>query len=129
PPVVRLESTTGLSFREGLTLVVGWNPGVVHRPTTVERAAGTVYSNLPLMIPPVVLLGMWMLWRARGRDPKLQPIATQYEPPDRMTPAELGTLVDGRPDMRDITATIVDLAVRGFLHITEVEDKKLFGLL
>jgi uncharacterized membrane protein len=44
-----------------------------------------------------------------------------------MTPAELGTLVDGKPDMRDITATIVDLAVRGFLHITEIEDKGFLG--
>ena len=46
-----------------------------------------------------------------------------------MTPAELGTLIDGKPDMRDITSTIVDLAVRGYLHITETKDERLFGLL
>jgi len=41
----------------------------------------------------------------------------------------LGTLIDGKPDMRDITATIVDLAVRGYLHIAETNDERLFGLL
>jgi uncharacterized membrane protein len=126
---VRVAATDGLGMREGLTLVVGWNPGVVHRPTAVEKTADVVYSNLPLVIPPLVLFGMWRLWRARGRDPELAPIATQYEPPDLLTPAELGTLVDGKPDMRDITATIVDLAVRGYLHISETKAEHLFGLL
>ena len=126
---VRVATTEGLGMREGLTLVVGWNPGVVRRPTAVERTVNVVYSNVPLVIPPLVLLAMWRLWRARGRDPELAPIATQYEPPDQMTPAELGTLVDGKPDMRDITATLVDLAVRGYIHISETKEERLFGLL
>ncbi len=45
-----------------------------------------------------------------------------------MTPAELGTLMTGKPDMRDITASIVDLAVRGYLHIAETENDRFFGL-
>jgi uncharacterized membrane protein len=128
PGAVRVDTTRGLEFREGLTVVVGWDPGIVHRPTAVERTASVVYSNLPLAIPPLVFFGMFRLWRARGRDPELGPIATQYEPPEQMTPAELGTLIDGKPDMRDITATIVDLAVRGYVHISETRDEHLFGL-
>jgi uncharacterized membrane protein len=125
---VSVTATSGLGMREGLTLVVGWNPGIVHRPTAVEKTADLVYSNLPLAIPPIIFFLMWRLWHARGRDPELAPIATQYEPPAQMTPAELGTLIDGKPDMRDITASIVDLAVRGYLHITETKDDHLFGL-
>lgn len=117
-----------LGFHEGLTVVVGWNPGVVHRPSGLERTVYTIYSNLPLAIPPIVLLGMSWIWGKRGRDPKLGPIATRYEPPDAMTPAELGTLIDGKPDMRDITASIVDLAVRGYLHIDEHDPSGLAGL-
>jgi hypothetical protein len=126
---VHVRTSRGLGMREGLTIVVGWNPGVVHRPTTIEKTTNLISSNLPLAIPPLVLFGMYRLWRARGRDPELAPIATQYEPPAQMTPAELGTLIDGKPDMRDITATIVDLAVRGYLHIAETNDERLFGLL
>jgi uncharacterized membrane protein len=128
PGGVRVEATRGLAYREGLTVVVGWNPGIVHRPTALEKTAGVVYSNLPLAIPPLVFLGMLRLWRARGRDPDLAPIITRYEPPDHLSPAELGTLVDGKPDMRDITATIVDLAVRGYLHIEEIKQDSFFGL-
>ena len=126
---VHVQTSRGLGMREGLTLVVGWNPGVVHRPTTVEKGAEAVYSNLPLAIPPLIFLGMLALWRKRGRDPELAPIATQYEPPANMTPAELGTLIDGKPDMRDITASIVDLAVRGYLHIAETQNERFFGLM
>jgi uncharacterized membrane protein len=121
-------ATAGLGFHEGLTAVVGWNPGVVHRPTAGERTADFLYSNSPLALPLVVLVGMFGLWRARGRDPAVGPISTRYEPPDKMTPAELGTLVDGKPDMRDITATIVDLAVRGYAHIAETENDRFLGL-
>ena len=128
PDGIHVTTDRNLGFREGLTVVVGWNPGIVRRPTALERTAGVVYSNLPLAIPPLVLFGMLRLWRARGRDPQLAPITTRYEPPDMMTPAELGTLVDGKPDMRDITATIVDLAVRGYVHIEETENEVLFGL-
>lgn len=125
---VSVSTTSGLGMREGLTLVVGWNPGIVHRPTAVEKTASVVYSNVPLAIPPVILFLMWRLWRARGRDPELAPVAAQYEPPAQMSPAELGTLIDGKPDMRDITATIVDLAVRGYVHISETKEDHLFGL-
>ncbi|HXW07443.1 MAG TPA: DUF2207 domain-containing protein [Vicinamibacterales bacterium] len=126
---VSVQTERALGFREGLTIVVGWEPGVVHRPTTLERTADVVYSNLPLALPPLVFLGMLQLWRARGRDPELAPIAARYEPPDNLTPAELGTLADGTPDMRDITATMVDLAVRGYIHITESKAEYLFGLM
>ena len=125
---VRVQTARGLGMREGLTLVVGWNPGVVHRPTAVEKSTQVVASNLPLAIPLLVFVAMLQLWRTRGRDPELAPITTQYEPPAGMTPAELGTLIDGKPDMRDITASIVDLAVRGYLHIAESEEERLFGL-
>jgi uncharacterized membrane protein len=125
---VTVQTTRGLAFREGLTLVVGWNPGVVRRPTAAENTVRLIASNLPLAIPPIVFLGMWRLWRSRGRDPELAPLMTRYEPPDDMTPAELGTLFDGKPDMRDITATVVDLAVRGYLHIEETESDRFFGL-
>ena len=45
----------------------------------------------------------------------------QFEPPDHMPAGLFGTLVDERADVRDVSATIVDLAVRGYLRIEELE--------
>lgn len=117
-----------LGFHEGVTAVVGWNKGVVTEPSTADRAAGLVGSNWPLALPLPVLLLAFAVWRRRGKDPRRLPITVQYEPPRGLTPGEAGTLLDNAVDMRDITATLVDLAVRGYLRIEERDDRKLFGL-
>jgi hypothetical protein len=64
-------------------------------------------------------------WRRVGRDPEARAIVVEHEPPEALSPAEMGTLVDHRAEMHDITSTLVDLAVRGFLHIEERETKVL----
>jgi len=52
------------------------------------------------------------------------PVVVEFEPPQNLRPAELGLILDERADAKDVTATIVDLAVRGFLTIAEVPGKK-----
>jgi len=126
--VVRFRTRNQLGLHEGLTIVVGWNPGVVERPSTLSRFFDLIFSNLLLLLPLLALAGMIALWRRYGRDPELGPIAPQYEPPAGMTPAEAGTLIDLSCDMRDITATLVHLAVRGYLRIEESDQEHLFGL-
>ena len=53
-------------------------------------------------------------------------VAVQFTPPEKMRPGQLGTLVDESANVVDVTATIVDLAVRGFLTIEEVEEPGFF---
>jgi uncharacterized membrane protein len=126
--VIRMAMRRRLNFREGLTAVVGWDKGLVREPGTLSKVWLFLRSNWPFAIPLLVFCLMFWLWYTRGRDPRLRPIAARYAPPEGLTPAELGTLIDNTPDMRDITATIVDLAVRGYLVIEEKEEKHLFGL-
>src|SRR5258706_536071 len=98
-------------------------------PPASARVEEVASSNWPLAIPIPVLLLAFFIWSRRGRDPRRRPIAVQYEPPPGLSPAEAGTLLDNSADLRDITATMVDLAVRGYLQIEEYEENKLFGLL
>jgi uncharacterized protein (TIGR04222 family) len=126
---VRLVMPHALGFHEGLTAVVGWNKGAVVEPTGTEVATEFASSNWPILIPVFVFLGMLLIWHRLGRDPESRPVAVQYEPPGTLTPAEAGTLMDGSADMRDITATLVDLAVRGHIRIEEREENQLFGLI
>lgn len=124
---VEFQTTRPLNFREGLTVAVAWDPGVVHRPTFLQKTALFLRANLLFLVPLFALIGMYWLWSSRGRDPRLRPIAAQYEPPEQMTPAEAGALVDNSADMSDITATIVDLAVRGYILIEEQADTGLLA--
>ena len=126
---VRFEMLRELSFREGLTAVVGWGKGLIEEPPLSARVGDFLRSNFPLGLPVLVFLIMFRVWYTRGRDPRLNPIAVRYEPPDGLSPAEAGTLIDNSADMRDVTATIVDLAVKGYILIEDTEKEQLLGLL
>lgn len=63
-----------------------------------------------------------------------QTIVVQYTPPEvgdakrRLRPAEIGVLMDEKADTLDVSATIVDLAVRKYLVIKELPDEGIFGM-
>ena len=118
-----------LGYHEGLTVAVAVDKGFIHPPTAASKVAMFFRSNWPLGIPFIAFLVMFYLWWTRGRDPRLRPIAAQYEPPDQLTPGEAGTLIDNSADMRDITSSIVDLAVRGYIVIEEHQKDRMLGLM
>jgi uncharacterized membrane protein len=101
--------------------VVGWDKGAVAPPSAAWGVVRFLLANALLLVPIVVFFLMGSAWRRWGRDPAAQPVAVQYDPPAKLSPAECGTLLDHRLDPRDVTATLVDLAVRGYLRIEEVE--------
>ncbi|MGC3953526.1 MAG: DUF2207 domain-containing protein [Propionicimonas sp.] len=51
------------------------------------------------------------------------PVAVQFQPPADARPGELGVLTDHTADNTDITATMMDLAVRGYLKIEQTGRK------
>jgi len=127
-PNIDIQTQRPLAFHEGLTIVAGWDKGFVHEPGGSEKVAQFLDSNWPFLVPIGVFFLMLGLWYSRGRDPRVGAIAVQYEPPAGLSPGEAGALVDDQAGIRDITATLVDLAVRGFIVIEEKEVSHLMGL-
>ena len=118
---VTFETTSLLPMRGGLTIDIFIPQGILREPTDLTKLGWFLSSN-PIVFLPFVTFGvMFALWHAVGKDPDPGlSVAPQYEPPKGMTPAEVGTLIDDSTDPRDITSTIVDLAVRGYIKIEEV---------
>jgi len=149
-------SARELSPREQLTVVAGWQHGIVDvgPPTLQDRTsvsdffrfdiaewAGLVGS---LILGVLIVFGAWYRF---GRDKAFvtlhyltaedkqqtkplfggPPVVVEFLPPEDLRPAQMGVLIDERADTLDVTATIVDLAVRGYLHITEIPKKGWFG--
>lgn len=56
---------------------------------------------------------------ATGRGGGAAQVTLQYQPPAGFRPGQLGTLLDERADAQDVTATLIDLAVRGHLRIEQ----------
>jgi uncharacterized membrane protein len=109
---------------ENLTIVVGLPKGVLiepPKPSWISRNWGLLFM---ILLPLISLWYMLSQYFRYGRDPKINRlIMVEYDPPDNLKPAEIGTLVDEYADDRDIVATIIDLAVRGYLKIKPLGNK------
>jgi uncharacterized membrane protein YgcG len=120
---VLLETTRPLPIRGGVTIDIYIPQGVVKPPSAVTKLGWFLSSNPIVFLPLLTLAVMFVLWNAVGRDPDPGiSVAPQYEPPPGLCPAEAGTLIDDTIHPRDITSTIIDLAVRGYIKIEEKVD-------
>jgi YD repeat-containing protein len=150
-------ATRALRAGEQLTIVAALPKGAVAAPVVLyeERARDIdrwfELTPASLGLAALALLGGLGLvarnWWARGRDRRFlkraafveeteegtaalfdaPTVIAEYEPPDKLSPAQLGLILDERADAKDLTATVVDLAVRGVLRIEKVERSGVFG--
>ncbi|MGA7895671.1 MAG: DUF2207 domain-containing protein [Candidatus Sulfotelmatobacter sp.] len=120
------ETNNPLPMRGGMTIDVYIPKGILTEPGRLTKLIWFIGSNPVVFLPLVTLAVMFVLWWYAGRDPDPgMSVAPMYEPPPGISPAEAGTLLDDRIHPRDITSTIVDLAVRGFIKIEETDEKGL----
>ena len=84
---------------------------------------GGVVGSLTLTVIIVLIV---RAARTRARR-KAQIVVAQYEPPAGMTPSHIGFLQDDAATNREITATIIDWAVAGYIKIEYVPKKGLFS--
>ncbi len=145
-------ATRPLQEGEQFTVVVGFAKGVVPEPVPLfagrEREPSEFYDATPLtiggmaavaVVSVVVLTGLY--WR-NGRDSRFRSlyyltenpaeetrglfqrdqVVVEFEPPEGLKPAQMGVLLDERADTLDLTATIIDLAVRGYLRVTPLSE-------
>ncbi len=122
--------TGALRSGEGITVEVTMPGDAVSRPGWTSEAAAWLADNFPFAIFPATLGLCMAAWfpATSGRDlPGRGAIVVNYEPPDKLSPAEVGTLIDERVDQRDVSAVIIDLAVRGYLKIEEIASNSWFS--
>src|SRR5690606_21676019 len=122
--VISSITTRRLAAGETLTIVAGFKPGYFRPATAAEKLQEALPTLLKVILPPLLIGGYaWRRWRKYGRDPAGRgTIIPHYDAPADLLPAETGVVADFRVDQRDITATLIDLAIRGYLKI--IEDKK-----
>ena len=154
--VATYHTSRTLGESEQVTIVAGWQKGVVAVPPPIistpktldEFYTGDIIEFGGLALLTVATFGLvWLAWWRNGRDRRYRSlyyltndpsehtarprehrdIVVEFLPPEDLRPAQMGVILDERADTLDVTATIVDLAVRGYLHITEVPKEGMFG--
>jgi uncharacterized membrane protein YgcG len=150
-------ATRPLEVGEQLTVVAGLRKGAVAEPSPIlvmrPRQITRFFDRTPWTLATLwvglvaAVGGVGTLWWRIGRDRRYvslhylsqekgeervpilgsDPIVVEFGPPDGIRPGQIGLLMDERADTLDITSTIIDLAVRGYLRITEISKTGWFG--
>ena len=126
----RKETSTEFSTKgplqpyEGLTTIIALPENTINPPSTLKKTAWFFADNWPLLMPLLVLFAMFILWYFKGRDPEVgnDTVIPHYHPPKGLRPTECGLIIDEKIHARDITATIIDLAVKGYIQIKETKN-------
>jgi uncharacterized protein (TIGR04222 family) len=109
-------------------IVTGFPKGVVEFTWTARRVAAAVIPRVGFVLPIAAFLIMFLLWRKRGRDDPAAVYASYVNEPPSDLPAGLaGALIDEKVDTKEVIATIVDLARRGYLEITDTKKDSIFS--
>ncbi len=97
------------------TIVGSFPKGIVKRDWV-----GEILSFLWVIIPIGTFSLLLMRWLKKGKDPKSKEvIIPQYEPPEGLSPIEMSLIINEKIHTRDISATIIDLAYRGYIKIMD----------
>jgi len=105
------------------TIDVAFPKGIIDKPWPYRTSTLWLMLGLSLAIFLVALALMLGLWGLKGRDAYGEPTSgVSYEPPRELRPAVMAMLVQQQPKPDDVTATVIDLAVRGKLKIIEEEE-------
>lgn len=113
-------SKTGraLAPGEGYTVAVRFPASSMREISLAERIWEVLVDNIWLGLPVLVFFVMFFIWKKHGKDPAGRgTVIAHYEEPRKLPPAMLTGLMEQEVSQRAVTATILDLARRGYLKL------------
>jgi hypothetical protein len=117
-----------LASGQNLTVATGFTKGIVSLPpppTFYEQFGLLIFTGIMTL---VLLVYYIYTWQKYGVDPPSPTVIPEFNPPSDLSPASMGMLHKGYFWGELISASIVDLAVNGYLRIEEKSKDQLFGL-
>jgi hypothetical protein len=116
-----------LGPHENMTLQIPMKQGEFVAPTWKQKVGDNLWSLVAVGLGLAAAVSAFVIWLRFGKDYKDRGIIVpEYAPPKDLTPAEVGLLADYKVDGRDISATLIDMAVRGYIKIYDDTKKVLF---
>jgi len=110
---------------EGLSVGLQFPEGTFPKPSIFYHFWRFLKAQWGILLFPVTLILMLRHWYRKGRDEKTfkDTVIPHYRAPKELLPTEVGTIIDETIHPEDITATIIDYAVRGYIKINELPKK------
>jgi uncharacterized membrane protein YgcG len=123
PGYIVFRTTKPLDRQQGLTVAVAFPKGVLEAPSAARQASWWLDdwgALVAALVATLALLGYYVrAWWKAGRNPRAGTVVPLFSPPDGLTPAATRYIARMKFDNRGFSAAIVDLGVRGQLHMTQ----------
>ena len=118
---VNITCTRELGPQEGLTIVTGWQKGIVTPLSTEEKLSYLLKDNLHLLVGLVGLIGIFiyyfLVWFKVGRDPRGGVIIPRYEIPSELSPAAVRYIYNMKYDSKIFAAALINMGVKNCIEI------------
>lgn len=119
---------SGLYAGEGLTIAVGFTKGIIAQPPPPPPPS--FFEKFGLLIFTFftfIALGAYyyFTWMKYGIDPPKPTVYPQFNVPENLSPASVGIIHYEYFSNKFLTASIVNLAVKGYVHIQQNQTKTL----
>ncbi|MGN0702121.1 MAG: DUF2207 family protein [Lentihominibacter sp.] len=108
-----------LDTNEGITMLVDLPEG--YWAGQYDPAGGKIGAIVMCIVMALLFMLLWFLFGRRQHVVD----SVEFHPPEGMTPAEIGLIIDGTLDKKDMVSMFMYFAQRGYLKITE-RNKKAF---
>ncbi|MCK9186387.1 DUF2207 domain-containing protein [Candidatus Gracilibacteria bacterium] len=124
--ILHFSSIGTFGIGDGVTVSVMFPKNIF---TPYEFGFFELYGNyLWVFLPLIVFVFCFVMWKKHGDDPSNdKSIMPEFGSPEDLTPMQIGVLLkNGSFENKLVTASLINLAVHGFISIKEIETKGLF---
>lgn len=118
------QSTKGFSPREGMTIGVGFEKGLVNKPSILERFGSALLLGL---VSLGLLIYFATTWNKYGVDPPKPTPYPLFASPKDYSPSSISYIAKESYETNKITASVIDLAIKGYLRIDERASQGMFS--
>ena len=120
---IKFATTAPLGRNEGLTVDIGFSKGAVIPPSAAELRDQFIRDNAAAVVAGagvvILLIYFFIAWYTHGRDPKRGVVIPLFAPPQGFSPAAVRFVHRMAYDRKSYAASLVDMAVKGYMTITE----------
>ncbi len=115
-----------LNPRQGLTAALPLPEGYWVGAKEHKTPGWLLFQVFSFPFYALVILASFLLWFFKGRDNKLFP-SVEFDPPEGMNPSEVGYIIDGTVDNKDVTSLIIYWAEQGLIELEEESKERILG--
>jgi uncharacterized membrane protein YgcG len=128
--IIHFQTTTNLSDYEGLTVAASIQKGIISPPGRIRSAISFLRSNYIIPALSAIILFLftfyYITWYKKGRDPAKGTIYPRFSPPENLSPADCGYIMEQQYGPHLFTAALVDCAVKKQLGISITREGLIF---